>query len=180
MLLNDSWTMLDGDSRYPCSVPCSAMQVLYREGVIPDPYYRENEWISTPVSERDFAFERTFVPEEDLLRADQALLVFEGIDTLGRVFLNGKEVFVSKAKSPTRADGVRVKVQLKKGRNRLLVKTASANPRSWFVFLRFMTGKQPLMPPSAKPAVPPAPSKNTPPAKPAGTPEKASPAAAGK
>ena len=89
MLLNDSWTMVDGDSRYPCSVPCSAMQVLLREGVIPDPYYRENEWISTPVSERDFTFERTFSPEDGLLQADRVLLVFEGIDTLGRVWLNG-------------------------------------------------------------------------------------------
>ena len=59
MLLNDSWTMIDGDHRYSCSVPCSAMQVLLREGVIPDPYYRENEWISTPVSERDFTFEKS-------------------------------------------------------------------------------------------------------------------------
>ena len=83
MLLNDSWTMMDGESRYACSVPCSAMQVLLREGVIPDPYYRENEWISTPVSERDFTFEKAFVPDASLLQADQVILSFEGIDTLG-------------------------------------------------------------------------------------------------
>ena len=74
MLLNDSWTMIDGDRRYSCSVPCSAMQVLLREGVIPDPYYRENEWISTPVSERDFTFEKNFTPEDGLLEADRVLL----------------------------------------------------------------------------------------------------------
>jgi len=123
MLLNDSWTMLDGGSRYPCSVPCSAMQVLYREGVIPDPYYRENEWISTPVSERDFTFERTFVPGEDLLRADRVLLVFEGIDTLGRVFLN--DTLLGETDNMHRTWEFSVKNLLLPGENRLRVELLS-------------------------------------------------------
>ena len=54
ILLNDGWLMLDGDRAYACAVPCSAYDTLIRASAIPDPYYRENEWISTPVSDRDF------------------------------------------------------------------------------------------------------------------------------
>ena len=79
---------------------------------------------------------------------DARMLV--GILPFGRVFLNGREVFVSAAKTPARADGVSLPVSLKKGRNRIVVKTATANPRSWAVFVRFTTAKKvPLMPAAA-------------------------------
>ena len=89
-LLNDSWLMRDRDRTYPCAVPCSAYDTLIRASAIPDPYYRENEWISTPVSDRDFTFERRFVPAGEMLAQDQVFLVFEGIDTLADVYLNGR------------------------------------------------------------------------------------------
>ena len=80
---------------------------------------------------------------------DARMLV--GIQQYGRVFLNGQEVFVSSLKTPIRADGTNIPVHLKKGRNRIVVKTASGQARSWFVFLRFTTaGKVPLMPPIAE------------------------------
>jgi hypothetical protein len=47
MLLNDQWTMVDGERRYDCRVPCSALDTLIREGVLPDPYYRDQERIGT-------------------------------------------------------------------------------------------------------------------------------------
>lgn len=82
---------------------------------------------------------------------DARMLV--GIQRFGRVFLNGKQVFVSTAKTPVRTDGSNIPVQLKKGRNQIIVKTASSNFRSWFVFLRFTTAKKvPLMPPLPAPA----------------------------
>ena len=123
MLLNDRWEMLDGGERYPCEIPCSAYQVLLREGVIPDPYRRENEWISTPVSERDFTFRRVFVPEESLLRAEKALLTFEGIDTLGRVFLN--DVLLGKTDNMHRTWEFEVRDLLHPGENRLRVELSS-------------------------------------------------------
>ena len=81
--------------------------------------------------------------------------MFVGIQQYGRVFLNGKQVFVSTAKTPARSDGSNVPVQLKKGRNLIIVKTACSNYRSWNVYLRFTTAKKiPLMPPlpGAKPS----------------------------
>ena len=90
MLLNKDWIMRDGDQAYACAVPCSAYDTLIRAKAIPDPYLRENEWISTPVSDRDFTFERRFVPEKGLPEQDRVYLVLEGIDTLAEVYLNGQ------------------------------------------------------------------------------------------
>ena len=123
MLLNDCWTMIDGDCRYDCAVPCSVYQVLTREGVISDPYYRENERISTPVSERDFVFERVFRPEEELLHSDQVILTFEGIDTLGKVYLNGQ--LLGETDNMHRTWEYSVKEILTPGENRLRVELFS-------------------------------------------------------
>lgn len=71
-----------------------------------------------------------------------------GIQQYGRVFLNGREVFVSTANTPVRADGTAVPVQLNQGSNRIIVKTACSNARSWFFYLRFASAdkKVPLVP----------------------------------
>ena len=97
---------------------------------------------------------------------DARMLV--GIQQYGRVFLNGKQVFVSTAKTPARSDGSNVPVQLKKGRNLIIVKTACTNYRSWNVFLRFTTAKKiPLMPPLKQaPSKAPAPATKAPAQKP--------------
>ena len=92
MLLRDHWIMRDGDREYGCSVPCSAYDTLIRAGAIPDPYQGENEWISTPVSDRDFTFETCFVPAPEILSSDRSVLTFEGIDTLADLSLNGKQL----------------------------------------------------------------------------------------
>ena len=87
--LNEQWTMIDGGKRYPCTVPCSLYETLFREGEIPDPYRSENEWDATAVSDRDAAFETRFDVPREILNADRAVLCFEGIDTLAGVYLNG-------------------------------------------------------------------------------------------
>ena len=87
--LEENWELLDGEKRYPCRVPCSVYDTLISFGEIPNPYEGENQWAATAVCDRDFAFETRFdMPgsnKPDLRR----FLRFDGIDTLGRVFLNG-------------------------------------------------------------------------------------------
>ena len=76
-------------------VPGSLYSAMLDGGLMADPYYRENEFISTDISDRDVCFERSFdVPEEmqDSDRqqgADRLLLDFKGIDTVAEVVLNG-------------------------------------------------------------------------------------------
>ncbi|MBR1585175.1 MAG: hypothetical protein IJ662_06525 [Clostridia bacterium] len=87
--LNDAWVMRDGEKSYPCAVPCSAYHTLLQAGAIPDPYWGENECISTAVSDRDFSFEKRFDLPNHLLSADRVILTLEGVDTLADVYLNG-------------------------------------------------------------------------------------------
>ena len=64
-----------------------------------------------------------------------------------RIFVNGKQVFVSEPKTPVRVDGIQVTVPLKKGTNRIFIKLAAQNARSWYFYLRFTDAKKvPLIP----------------------------------
>ena len=88
--LNQGWTLIDGENRYACEVPCSAYDTLLKNNAIPDPYWGENEWISTAVSDRDFVLETSFQLPEGFADVKHAALTFFGIDTLSEVYLNGK------------------------------------------------------------------------------------------
>ncbi len=90
MKLNDGWTMIAGEKRYPCRVPCSLYDTLYRAGDIPDPYFGENEYALTALSDQNIALEREFEVPEALRSADRLLLTFNGVDTLGEISLNGQ------------------------------------------------------------------------------------------
>ncbi len=89
ILLHDGWTMVDGGKRFPCRVPCSVYDTLINAGAIADPYVGENQWAATAVCDRDFAFETSFDAPKQTRPAERLILRFEGIDTLGKVFLNG-------------------------------------------------------------------------------------------
>lgn len=80
--LNDKWIMTYMESTYPCNVPCSLYKVLLDAKAIPDPYYRENEYISTDLCRCDVTFTREFDASPELLSSDMQYLVFHGIDTL--------------------------------------------------------------------------------------------------
>ncbi len=90
--LNNNWTMIYDNREYPCSVPCSMYKTLTEQEAIPDPYLRENEYISTDLSRRDVTFTREFVASPDVLSADMQFIVFHGIDTLAEVCLNGEKI----------------------------------------------------------------------------------------
>ncbi|MBR5091442.1 MAG: glycoside hydrolase family 2 protein [Ruminiclostridium sp.] len=90
--LNENWTMTYGGSTYTCSVPCSLYKVLLDNKAVPDPYYRENEYISTDLCRYDVTFTREFDASPEVLSADMQILVFHGIDTLSEVYLNGGKV----------------------------------------------------------------------------------------
>ena len=72
----------------PAEVPGSVFSTLLKEGRIPDPYYRENEGLVRSASYFDYEYTLTFTPSENLLKQEKVELIFEGIDTLGEIFLN--------------------------------------------------------------------------------------------
>lgn len=70
-------------------VPGSVYGDLLRHGVIPDPFDQENEAEVREWMRHDFAYERAFAfrPQAGTRRVD---LVFEGIDTLSSIYLDGE------------------------------------------------------------------------------------------
>lgn len=90
--LNKGWTMHQSGSEeiLPASVPGSVYHDLIQNGKMDDPYYRDNELKALKIMEHDFVYETTFVPDQKIFSSDRALLVFEGLDTLADIYLNGQ------------------------------------------------------------------------------------------
>ncbi len=89
--LNNDWKMqIDGfDGEFDCSVPCSVYQTLFENKAVGDPYYRENEYDLTRVCDGGCRLEKRFAAGIDVMREKRVFLTFEGIDTLGEIYLNG-------------------------------------------------------------------------------------------
>ena len=79
-------------SNVPAKVPGSVYSDLLAAGLIPDPFYRDNENEALKLMENDFAYARSFDVPEGLLSCEQVLLRCEGLDTVAEVFLNGVRV----------------------------------------------------------------------------------------
>jgi len=76
----------------PAEVPGDVYHDLLREGEIEDPFVEDNELDVQWVGETDWAFETTIEVDEDALVHDEHRLVFEGLDTVAEVTVNGEVV----------------------------------------------------------------------------------------
>ena len=96
ILLNDNWRMkVLGENVYhipeefvETQVPGSVYSTFLEHGLMPDPYYRDNELQALKLMDNDFIFEKDFEVSAEMLQADSVLLCFDGVDTLADIFLN--------------------------------------------------------------------------------------------
>lgn len=90
--LDGEWTLIQqsGD-RTKGKIPGSVYSFLLDAGKMEDPFYRMNELEALKLMEEDYIFERQFSYEKEKKEAGVKLL-FEGLDTVAEVSLNGKEV----------------------------------------------------------------------------------------
>ena len=89
-LLNGKWNMSCGGYSAVGNIPGSVYSFLYLDNeILPNPHYRDNEKIYEKLLENDFTFEKSFTFSKFL---HPVHLVFEGLDTLCDVFLNGSFV----------------------------------------------------------------------------------------
>lgn len=89
-----NWTMhpVGTDKHYKTEIPAMAMQILYENHEIPDPYVGENEWIVYEALKNDFEFSNVFEVSEDMLSADELVLRCEGLDTAAEIYVNETKV----------------------------------------------------------------------------------------
>lgn len=118
--LHDNWMMrvLGSRGSIPVTVPGSVYYDLLGAGRMEDPYYRDNESKAFEVMENDFEY-RTVFDAAEVLECDQVLLRFEGIDTIGDLFLNG--VFLGHVENMHRTWEFPVKALLREQGNELRV-----------------------------------------------------------
>lgn len=89
--LNGSWSMrcTEESGWHEAQVPGTVYTDLLRDGLIEDPFWRENEHKTFDLMEKDYEYCRSFNLAAEDLRADAVLLRCEGLDTLAHVWLNG-------------------------------------------------------------------------------------------
>lgn len=125
--LNENWVMnkCGDEEKFTCSVPCSVYKTLLEHGKMQNPYWRENEYISTSICDDDYEFSTVVRVDKDILSHENLRLVFDGIDTLGEVYLNGK--LIGTTDNMHRIYEFDVKELLHTGENSLKVKISSPN-----------------------------------------------------
>jgi len=89
----DNWSFRKlGDSSYmPAEVPGTVHTDLLANGVIEDPFYRDNEMKVQWIEKEDWVY-RTEFTADDIIDETRIDLVFKGLDTYAQVFINGKNV----------------------------------------------------------------------------------------
>lgn len=91
--LDGIWNIIceaDSEKKIRARVPGSVYSEMLSNGLIPNPYYRENEYISTCISADNYIFTRTFDLGACMLSCQKILLRFGGIDTISDITLNGE------------------------------------------------------------------------------------------
>ena len=114
--LNGPWIMKDTDKvEYRTQVPGTVLKTLLDHKVIPDPFDGLNEKIGTDATKKVWIFEKTFDVPEAMLACDQVDAVFEGLDTLAHIELNG--TFIADTNNMHRTWRIPVKETLREGEN---------------------------------------------------------------
>ncbi|MEP7113719.1 MAG: glycoside hydrolase family 2 protein [Ilumatobacteraceae bacterium] len=76
----------------PVAVPSCVHTDLLAAGLIPDPFLDANETLVQWVADSDWTYGTTFTVPDDVRRHGNVDLVFEGLDTLATIVLNGTEI----------------------------------------------------------------------------------------
>jgi len=109
-----------GDSDYiNATVPGTVYCDLLAAGKMEDPFWKDNEDKALALMDSDYEYVTEFDCAQDLLKQTEVLLVFEGLDTLADIYLNGKKI--AHTESMHRTWKFAVKNDLNEGKNELKV-----------------------------------------------------------
>lgn len=114
ILLNGEWTLSGGGFFCRGEIPGSVYSFLLKNHLMKDPHFGLNELEAEKLLEHDYTFSRSFTYKKDSARVSA---VFECLDTLCTVSLNGKTVL--KANNMHRTYEVDVTKELEDGENKI-------------------------------------------------------------
>ncbi|MDD3819212.1 MAG: glycoside hydrolase family 2 protein, partial [Actinomycetota bacterium] len=138
--LNGKWRMKDTGGKHwiEAQVPGTVFSDLLREGLIEDPFYRDNEDKAIELSYNDYIYTRKFNITPCMFKKDKILLYCEGLDTLAEIKINGR--LLAKTDNMHRRYEFDVKAFLREGRNDIHITFYSPTK-----FIEKMHRKNPLM-----------------------------------
>ncbi|HRU27672.1 MAG TPA: glycoside hydrolase family 2 protein, partial [Treponema sp.] len=95
--LSGTWTLyVDspelGKAAVPCSIPGDSHSALLAAGLIPDPYYGQQELEVQFLNQENLVLERDFSVTTEQLRLGAPYLYFESIDTVAELYLNNERI----------------------------------------------------------------------------------------
>ena len=96
---------------YKTQLPNTALNALFENGAIEDPFYRTNEERLQWLEKKDWVFDKAFDVDEKLLKAEKIDLILRGVDTYAEVYLN--DVLIQKTDNAFRTWRLEVKNLLK-------------------------------------------------------------------
>ncbi|KAM6961248.1 beta-mannosidase [Aplochiton taeniatus] len=123
--LNGKWTVRNsnGSLLFPAEVPGCVHSALFKQGIIQDPYYRLNDLSDRWIALDNWTYSTTFSISSGLRAKRGVHLVFEGVDTVAFIVLNG--IPVGKTNNMFQRYDFPIKDWLKNDENTLVVHLAS-------------------------------------------------------
>lgn len=119
--ISSSWQFREtGDQRwYPAKVPGVIHPDLLANGLIPDPFVGTNEDSVQWIEEKQWEYKTSFNISSEQYSYQKIELVFDGLDTYAKVFLNGKAIL--EANNMFRKWRIKVKENIVIGENELRI-----------------------------------------------------------
>jgi beta-mannosidase len=119
--INQGWQFRQIGKEKWCkaAVPGCVHTDLMANGLLEDPFYRDNEKKAQWVEEKDWEYQTCFTVDKKLLKKENIEIVFYGLDTYARVYLNDSPVL--EADNMFREWRAEVKPLLKLGENALRI-----------------------------------------------------------
>jgi len=124
--INQNWMFSEygKDNWLPATVPGCVHTDLLNNGLINDPFFADNEKQLQWIGISDWEYTTTFSVNHNLLQHERINLVFEGLDTYARIFLN--DSLILSADNMFRRWSIDCKNLLSAGQNRLRIHFISA------------------------------------------------------
>ena len=93
-IIHNNWKMREAseESYIKATIPGSVYSNLLENGLMEDPFYRDNEEEALKLSEKDYEFVTEFSVEDSILSCPYAVLKFFGLDTIADIWLNEKHL----------------------------------------------------------------------------------------
>jgi beta-mannosidase len=77
---------------FPLGERGSVQEALYQQGILPDPFYGENEKLYQWIEDHQWHLRSRFFLSEEMFNATEVELDFPCIDTYASIFINKKKV----------------------------------------------------------------------------------------